>query len=335
VGHKSFTPHDSKSRGLLRKAAVVALKVDGLFRSDCCLNMQRGTLFEEEQGSSGSRWGPLSPLSSGGKRYPQHVVIHLRDSKTGPREELIKAVPGELALCPVFALWSYVQLLRRTDAGLTEPLSEKDCLWQTNVKVSAKYRAITSADTIAKDTKEMMAAAGISEDFAAHALRGAVGSALIGKGLSTEDVVAKNRWASHSVFRKFYERSKHKQFSVAEVTAPQPHPVPSEEAQPREPSLSPRPPGDPEPRVYLSDELGQPLVIPGAGVRDGVAFHCFACWELDDESMVWCKLCFKHLHSGHFSDPAEAESRFLSEGWICAACVKKSKPSRKGKRGAY
>ena len=50
-------------RALARQRAVVTLKLHGLFRSGDCLQMQRGSLFDDIPSRRlGSSWGPTSKM---------------------------------------------------------------------------------------------------------------------------------------------------------------------------------------------------------------------------------------------------------------------------------
>ena len=59
-------------RALARSRAEVNLKIHGLFRSDCCLHMQRGSLFDSTPpvSTDGSHWGPMDTLLDG-SRFPR------------------------------------------------------------------------------------------------------------------------------------------------------------------------------------------------------------------------------------------------------------------------
>jgi hypothetical protein len=50
--HSSLDKHSHKSRGVMRRRAIINLKLHLLFRSDDCLQMTRGTLFDTEQDPS-------------------------------------------------------------------------------------------------------------------------------------------------------------------------------------------------------------------------------------------------------------------------------------------
>ena len=64
--HSSLTTHNASNRGVMRRRAIVNLKLHLLFRSDDCLQMTRGSLFEVKQDSSlGSHWGPLTSTDGG------------------------------------------------------------------------------------------------------------------------------------------------------------------------------------------------------------------------------------------------------------------------------
>jgi hypothetical protein len=80
--HSSLDKHSHKSRGVMRRRAIINLKLHLLFRSDDCLQITRGTLFDTEQDPSlGSHWGPMSK-SDDGQQCPEWVLIRRAKTKT-------------------------------------------------------------------------------------------------------------------------------------------------------------------------------------------------------------------------------------------------------------
>ena len=128
----------------------------------------------------------------------------------------MEAYPEEPALCPVYTLWCYCKLLRKLKLG--KP-NANGCLFvSNNLQTDSEgkiHRRITSADTIAKDTRMVMADAGIDTDtFQAHSLRGSTATKHLDDGAEERDVMAKGGWVSNSVFRTFYLRTRQQQITL-------------------------------------------------------------------------------------------------------------------------
>ena len=185
--------------------------------------MQRGATYDEVQDPSlGSHWGPLSK-SEDGEICPEWVHLRLTSTKTtGLLEVRIPFCPTEPALCPVLALYSYVKM--HVGLPMAHHVGPTSPIWLiTNSDMTSGkkcFRPLGTADPIAKDTKTAMTDAGISDAYGAHALRSASASAHLNKGASEIDLMAFARWSSTSVFRKFYARTKAKEFSVLDVFLP-------------------------------------------------------------------------------------------------------------------
>ena len=126
--HSSLTTHNASNRGVMRRRAIVNLKLHLLFRSDDCLQMTRGSLFEVKQDSSlGSHWGPLT-TTDGGQQCPEWVFVRLTKTKTsGMVEHKIPFCPSEPALCPVLALYVYVKLYK--GQKLASYINQDSSIW--------------------------------------------------------------------------------------------------------------------------------------------------------------------------------------------------------------
>jgi hypothetical protein len=69
--HSSFDKHNHKSCGVMKRRAITNLKLHLLFRSDDCLQMSRGSLFDKIQVPSlGSHWGPMAKTDDGQRIAP-------------------------------------------------------------------------------------------------------------------------------------------------------------------------------------------------------------------------------------------------------------------------
>ena len=129
---------------------------------------------------------------------------------------------SEPALCPVANLYTYVQMcIKNGDIASFAEDKHSIFLGTTKGTDSGKkcYKPLTSADPIAKDTLEVLTAAGVDEIYKAHSLRHASASRLLQNGVEELDIIKHARWSSTSVFRKFYDRSQHKQIGVADLKA--------------------------------------------------------------------------------------------------------------------
>ena len=214
--------HLRAARAHARRRAVVTLKLHGLFRSSCCAQMERGSLFSDptEQSDTSSHWGPMSSLT-GGMRCPSWVSLRLSKTKTsGPVTSKIEFLPSEPALCPVANLFTYVQICRKK-GNFAEFITAQHCIFTGNSTQREggvkRFCPITTADPLGRDTKEVMSAAGVEEIYKAHALRAATGSKLLENGANELDIIHHARWSNASVFRTFYERAKHKSLSIADL----------------------------------------------------------------------------------------------------------------------
>ena len=315
----------SAHRALARQCAVINLKLYGLYRSDDCLQMQRGATFDEFQDPSlGSHWGPLSK-SEDGEICPEWVHLRLTSTKTtGLLEVRIPFCPTEPALCPVLALYSYVKM--HVGLPMAHHVGPTSPIWLiTNSDMTSGkkcFRPLGTADPIAKDTKTAMTDAGISDAFGAHALRSASASAHLDKGASEVDLMAFARWSSTSVFRKFYARTKAKEFSVLDVipstekrAVPSPPPPLPTQAPVAKTPLPPR---------FNHRKAGAPLQVPGSKwwkppKGKWIVIHCTSCWDPDDHTMVWCRSCNRHFHAHHLLGSAEEVERNHIDGWYCDA----------------
>ena len=310
-------------RARARRRAVVTLKLHGLYRSNCCLQMQRGALFNGRARvtpSSGSRWGPLRQLEDDSS-FPEWVILRLSKTKTsGSVEDKILLDPSEPALCPVANLFTYVQMCVKL--GDIAPFAgEEHSIFLGTTKGTDDrgkkcYKPLTSADPIAKDTLEVLTAAGVDEIYKAHSLRHASASRLLQNGVEELDIIKHARWSSTSVFRKFYERSQHKQICVADLRAKidstdksRPAKEPNNCAGPVnivEPTESPnQTPVSPEqPRInFIFGPRGGKQKIPGQQSKNGEICYCSCCWDKADSTMIWCRDCNKHMHRRCFLNP--------------------------------
>ena len=309
--------HIKDFRARARRRAVVTLKLHGLYRSNCCLQMQRGSLFISplpSTPSSGSRWGPLHQVVDGSE-FPEWVILCLSSTKTsGSVEDKILLDSSEPALCPVANLYTYVQMcIKNGDIASFAEGKHSIFLGTTMGTDSGKkcYKPLTSADPIAKDTLEVLTAAGVDEIYKAHSLRHASASRLLQNGVEELDIIKHARWSSSSVFRKFYDRSKHKQIGVVDLkTKKAAAPSSSQDNGILTPS----------PRCNIKDKSCKELHVPGKQFRKGKPFYCCACWGPLDHTMIWCRSCNKHLHRKHFLSPDDAEAAHIGEGWICDDC---------------
>jgi hypothetical protein len=343
VMRKNFFCKDART--LARRRAVMALKLHGLFRSDCCRWMQRGVLYDDadkQHDHSSSYWGPMTALDDG-STCPEFVHLVLTQTKTTEVvEHRIGCLRSDAALCPVAALFTYVTMCK-TQGDMAKSLSKTDSVFMGITKSKDNgvkcYTALLSSEPLAKDTLHIMTEAGISDIYKAHSLRGAVASRLLDKGVPELDIVHHARWSGTSVFRKYYERSRHKTLSTADLiktstkvpSAPVPSPATAEGSCTVDTTNTPAPavvtaPAASaasllEPRInYKYGPKNGLLRIPGQQTKSGVTFHCSCCWEKDDHTMIWCRSCNKHLHASCFSEPAAAEALHQGEGWLCAEC---------------
>ena len=328
-----------EDRAIARQRAVVTLKLHGLFRSGDCLQMQRGSLFDDLPSSRlGSFWGPTSILDDGSS-CPEWVLLRLTSTKTsGEVEHKVPFCPSEPALCPVLALFSYISLVKTL--SISPHVAAESSLWlgitaSTDAGLKC-YKPLTSADPLANDTKLLMQRAGIDNLYKAHALRHAVASEHLSRGVSELDIMSFARWSSTSVFRKFYARTRHKELSALDLR-PQVTQVLPDIAAPlsivQNPPATPThparvsPPSAP-PRLNIVNAKGKTLRVPGAkwwDPQDGspcIKIHCSSCWEPDNDTMIWCRKCNRHFHSCHvMGTPSEVEQNH-QEGWFCSACSK-------------
>lgn len=95
-------------------------------------------------------------------------------------EHIIHCIKSERTLCPVTALFTY--------AAQTPSITKTDSVFlsvtkQTDAGVRC-YVLLTAADRLAKDTKDIMDAAGIDQKYSAHALRGSTASKLSEQGVA-------------------------------------------------------------------------------------------------------------------------------------------------------
>ena len=318
-------------RATARRRAIITLKLHGLFRSRDCLQMQRGSLFDDLPSARlGSYWGPMVE-KAGEPSFPDWVILRLTNTKTsGSVEHRVPSCPSEPALCPVLALYTYVSLAKKL--VIAKYVDHVSSIWLGTTSGSDGgvkcFKPITTADPLAADTKAVMTSAGIANVYKAHALRSATASALLDAGASELDVMAHARWSSSSVFRKFYARTKQKQLSVAAILAAK-HSAPS---APDPSTSAPVPVESPAlptatPRVNTVGADGRTIKVPGSNwwsPGDGsptIKIHCSLCWDLDDSTMIWCRKCNRHYHALHFESTSlvDIEKNHL-DGWFCSRC---------------
>ena len=116
------------------------------------------------------------------------------------------------------ALYIYVKLVNKGCAPEDIEIPGPDCsVWLSTTKQANKYRPLTSADVIAKDTVAVLKEAGIDELYKAHSVRAAGASDRAAKGESDVDIMKRGRWESSSVFVKYYKKSKVTRFSSEEI----------------------------------------------------------------------------------------------------------------------
>ena len=325
-------------RALARQRAVVTLKLHGLFRSGDCLQMQRGSLFDDIPSSRlGSFWGPTSKMDDG-STCPEWVILRLTSTKTsGLVEHKVPFCPSEPALCPVLALFTYISLVKTL--SISPHVAAESSLWLGTTAGTDGgrkcYKPLTSADPLASDTKQLMQRAGIDNIYKAHALRHAVASEHLSRGVSELDIMSFARWSSTSVFRKFYARTRHKELSALDLKPQAVEGLPSTPPSPPRAQLlpaapshpSPAPPPPPPPRLNIKfNAKGKAIRVPGAkwwDPQDGspcIKIHCFSCWDFDNDSMIWCRKCNRHFHACHFDGyPSEIEQNHQA-GWLCSKC---------------
>jgi len=149
-------------RALARQRAVVTLKLHGLFRSGDCLQMQRGSLFDDIPSSRlGSFWGPTSKMDDG-STCPEWVILRLTSTKTsGLVEHKVPFCPSEPALCQVLALFTYISLVKTL--SISPHVAAESSLWLGTTAGTDGghkcYKPLTSADPLASDTKQLRHAA--------------------------------------------------------------------------------------------------------------------------------------------------------------------------------
>ena len=152
---------------------------------------------------------------------------------------------------------------------------------------------------------------------------------------SSPTSMQRGRWRSYTVFMQFYNRSKrHTQQCNAVLGlnpaggAPVPvQPVGRDRAQnpPRfQRRAAPLPAGgDIQVKPPHNDGAGKQQVPAGPGGPITQTHHCFACEDPDDDSLIWCQQCNKHLHVRHFrADPDTVMAQLASDNWQwwCTDC---------------
>ena len=129
---------------------------------------------------------------------------------------------------------------------------------------------------------------------------------MIDAGTDVDIVMARGRWRSWSVFQKFYNFSQRLgiHFSLRSLLS-------------ASPSVSDRRRGIP----YFNSSSCP--VGPGGPISD--CHHCFKCSAPDDDSLIWCVKCNKHLHACHFQvgqrrSVCSILQQWFAEGWSCEDC---------------
>jgi hypothetical protein len=188
-----------------------------------------------------------------------------------------------------------------------------------------------AAVTLASHSLRVMKAAGIATSrIKSHAVRKTVATAQIDLGEDIDVVMQRGRWRSYTVFQQFYNRSKRHLQQCSEVlalrsvgpqvvpTAPvgpdRVRPPPKRQRQATNTARLQEEQVEAQRKPVHNDLAGQSRVPKGKGGAITDDHHCFACAELDDDSLIWCQWCNKHLHVWHFEGDPEQVLADLAQG---------------------
>ena len=156
----------------LRIRAIVVLRIFGLFRSIDLARSTRKLRTERQPWFLNSR--RKQKLRCGW--YPIHAIL-----------------PGKI--CPQKCISEYLSSTSDYDGN------------DLFISLTIPRHGI-SADTIGSLTTGFLSAAGIQDDFTAHATRGASVTALILLGVDPHVIASLGDWQSFDCFRKFYDKCK-------------------------------------------------------------------------------------------------------------------------------
>ncbi|CAI4226871.1 unnamed protein product [Auanema sp. JU1783] len=106
----------------------------------------------------------------------------------------------EETLCPVKHINAYLNLTKETKC-------EK-------LFINRKTGSPLSSATLARWIKEQLSAAGISSNFSAHSIRGAVATKATFKGMSVDSLMKQLNWRSKRTVERFYLRPEALQESI-------------------------------------------------------------------------------------------------------------------------
>jgi len=164
-----------------RAKAIVLLKLASITRADDLSKIVESTMVFSEESLSFLMKG----IKSDSINFSERVTIH--------------RFKDDIRVCPVLAMEEYLRDLRTVCSEVAEIGVFRGIV---------RPFKVLSAVTIAKQTLEVMKAAGIDVNkFGAHSTRGAAASKALNKGSSVEQVMAAGRWSSWEVFNRFYNRA--------------------------------------------------------------------------------------------------------------------------------
>jgi hypothetical protein len=250
------------------------------------------------------------------------------------------------ALCAVRFLKAWIKLAEspgwRMPPAHGDVIPDRLFISPVRGKLTEHHPPLAAA-TLASHSLRVMRAAGIDTTLIkSHAVRKTVATAQVDLGEDIDVVMQRGRWKSFTVFQQFYNRSKrHTQQCNAVLSLRPAHHlvVPTEPVAPnrlgppqkrRRQQLKPsqgqselEPEEDIQIKPVHNDLVGQPTVPEGPGGKVTLDHLCFACEDRDDDSLIWCQACNKHLHVWHFEgDPAEVLAELARVGWKwwCSDC---------------
>ena len=109
-----------------------------------------------------------------------------------------RAYQGCPSLCPVTAIWNYLDIQNR--------LTDDKSLFISTKPNKGIHKGVSS-DTIARWIKDMLALAGINSGrYTAHSCRSAATSSAHFRGISVNTIVKSASWSNVDTFKKYYLR---------------------------------------------------------------------------------------------------------------------------------
>ena len=321
-------PYETRKRKPMRCTLSILAKLTWLARSDDISKVEMDDLLaapEDRKGPDATRshFGAIDPETG----YPGSISLRIEVAKTDSPLLKIKANPAEPALCFVLCAW----LWRRDAISMGSALqSTKFWFSITQQPVSSDgtsaYKSVSS-DSIARDIKEYLGAAGIDTDiYKPHAVRGAAASKMLTNGATIDAILRLGRWKSQSVFETYYKRTQQlcdlqpgTFLSKSAVDKGSKREAPSDTLSPQKPPKERSLPAVGKKGVNLCRPI--PEATPG-GNADG--FYCWACSKSPPARLIHCSQCNVHICIHHFGtskqDHALAEQEFKQIGWTCSEC---------------